>query len=91
MKDNINFTSYLCIVEFTAGCLAGQELSVSGVCVLCRHGFYKAQSNQASCQSCPYGTTTPDTGATSVNHCNISKLSTSCLLCSVFITFIISL
>nr|XP_034311591.1 uncharacterized protein LOC105327443 isoform X10 [Crassostrea gigas] len=58
--------------QCTSGCLAGQELSVSGVCVLCRHGFYKAQSNQASCQSCPYGTTTPDTGATSVNHCNIT-------------------
>ncbi|XP_061181064.1 uncharacterized protein LOC133189681 [Saccostrea echinata] len=55
----------------TAGCLAGEELSVRGVCVLCRRGFYKEGSTQASCQSCPYGTTTSNLGSKSVDQCNI--------------------
>ncbi|XP_022316517.2 uncharacterized protein LOC111120118 isoform X1 [Crassostrea virginica] len=71
-----------------AGCPKGQELSVRGTCVPCQPGFYKDQTTLASCQPCPYGTTTEAGGSTSLDKCNIAvcaagsyRSDNQCFLC----------
>ncbi|XP_071132432.1 uncharacterized protein [Mytilus edulis] len=52
-------------------CRAGTELSVSGTCELCAQGTYKSDDSQDTCQPCPYGFSTQNKGATSVQQCSV--------------------
>ena len=63
----------LWIYIFTGTCGAGTELSVLGICEPCVLGTYKPGDNQDSCQSCPYGYSTPQVGAISVHQCSVGK------------------
>lgn len=59
--------------NFPDSCRAGTELSVSGTCELCAQGTYKSDDSQDTCQPCPYGFSTQNKGATSVQQCSVGK------------------
>ena len=52
---------------------AGVELTVEGDCRPCERGFYKSESSQIACDTCPLGYTTLASGATHIGMCSYGR------------------
>ena len=52
---------------------AGVELTIDGDCRPCERGFYKSESSQITCDTCPLGYTTLDSGATHIGMCSYGR------------------
>ncbi|XP_021344300.1 uncharacterized protein LOC110444201 isoform X4 [Mizuhopecten yessoensis] len=73
----------------TDACDVGEELTVSGTCVLCQKGTYRDSVDLLACVPCPYGYTTLRSGAVSRLNCSVVECpagqyrndTNSCVIC----------